>query len=1201
MRPISLSIAGLNSFIETQTIDFRKLCTGSVFGIFGDTGSGKSTVIDAMTLALYGQVERAPSKTQGIINHSVDAASVAFEFALRTPHGEKVYRCERKYTVKDGAITCRLARFSELEGCDWRVIADNVRQVDAAVVSTLGLTADDFTRAVVLPQGKFAEFLSLKGSDRRDMLERILNLGSFGQALVDRVKLRHDAVGTALDKIVAEQAGLGAAAKADLDYVRAAALNAEQRFEDAKQELLCREGEYQQAKEIVGLSAALARAKGLRAELEAEGERIGHLRREADLLEAAMRVEPRLHDYNTAQAALLEAELRLKDCVQSLSALRDEESATGEALDNAKAQRRGEEPALITRQTELKQAIGIEQKLAEQQKLLLEKEQALTELAAQLSRAEAEQALVSATERKASTRQRELQQELVTLTVSAQERSLLERAAAEERELASLRSQLADLRLGLTERQSAQKTALEQQTQAEERVAMLTPEVEAQAQELEALTAACPAEASVAEREQSDNCRVKLVELRGVYSEQEKLAGQLAVLAAHEARCRELLSSLDTRRQAEEEQAAQARTLAEQLAEAIESAWLSNAAVELAKSLVLDEPCPVCGSPDHPNPALSGDEGDGADLAAQHRSAREREQVLLRSLAALTTELGLKREEQQGVSREITALEGEKARLELCIAALRQYFPVEWKELPQDELTHAVETLAAALTNRTNQRSEKLRAIETLRADADSKREQLALAKQELAIITHALASIEREIVKESGQVSNLACEEGNVLWRLAEAVAALSATDLASARAAIDERERRRSELMAEAGNLAAEATRARERLQELADIVQQGRTALTAGRTDAVNRGELIQEMAEELRRLAGDVSPSVALIQAEASLNMLRGEEARLQELFSAVSSKRDEAARAHARAEEAYNQSAARLQATEQLLQDELTTAGVETPQKVAEILVRKLDLAIWREQIAGYDQQVLLAGAEVLRLLQELGGRFITEEQYASCEKAYFGAQEAHKNAIGDAGQWQAKLTDTAKRHGRFVELKTEQTELSRQRALLAELVSLLRGNALVDFLAAEHLYVIAGMATERLRVLTANRYALEVAQDGGFLMRDDANGGIKRPVHTLSGGETFITSLALALALSAEIQLRGKYPLEFFFLDEGFGTLDPVLLETVMTSLERMQGHKLSIGVISHVPELKERIAKKVLVTPAVPSGRGTRLKVEAY
>jgi len=111
-------------------------------------------------------------------------------------------------------------------------------------------------------------------------------------------------------------------------------------------------------------------------------------------------------------------------------------------------------------------------------------------------------------------------------------------------------------------------------------------------------------------------------------------------------------------------------------------------------------------------------------------------------------------------------------------------------------------------------------------------------------------------------------------------------------------------------------------------------------------------------------------------------------------------------------------------------------------------------------------------------------------------------------------------------------------------------------------------------------------------------MRDNFNGGERRSVDTLSGGETFLTSLALALALSSQIQLKGKAPLQFFFLDEGFGSLDTELLEIVMESLERLHSNELSVGIISHVEELKNRVPIKLVVSSS-KSDVGSKTKIE--
>ncbi|MFC3524598.1 SbcC/MukB-like Walker B domain-containing protein [Marinococcus halophilus] len=157
----------------------------------------------------------------------------------------------------------------------------------------------------------------------------------------------------------------------------------------------------------------------------------------------------------------------------------------------------------------------------------------------------------------------------------------------------------------------------------------------------------------------------------------------------------------------------------------------------------------------------------------------------------------------------------------------------------------------------------------------------------------------------------------------------------------------------------------------------------------------------------------------------------------------------------------------------------------------------------------------------------------------------------------------------------------------------------MKGRKFVEFLAEEQLVQVTREASQRLHALTRGRYAIEVNEQNAFVIRDDANGGVYRPVSTLSGGETFLTSLALALSLSTSIQLKGQHPLEFFFLDEGFGTLDQDLLETVMEALENLHGEYLAVGVISHVPDMQQRVPKRLVVTPASPGGSGSTIEME--
>jgi exonuclease SbcC len=145
----------------------------------------------------------------------------------------------------------------------------------------------------------------------------------------------------------------------------------------------------------------------------------------------------------------------------------------------------------------------------------------------------------------------------------------------------------------------------------------------------------------------------------------------------------------------------------------------------------------------------------------------------------------------------------------------------------------------------------------------------------------------------------------------------------------------------------------------------------------------------------------------------------------------------------------------------------------------------------------------------------------------------------------------------------------------------------LRDDRIVEFLQEEALQVLALAASARLQDLSSGRYKLLV--DGGeFLVVDAWNGDERRHVNTLSGGETFLASLALALALSEQIQLLAvneRNKLESLFLDEGFGTLDAETLEVVVSAIEQLGGDDRLVGVITHVPELADRLPVRLEVT----------------
>lgn len=192
MRPIKLELTGLNSYTDKQIIDFEKLTSRGLFGIFGNTGSGKSTILDAITIALYGDISR---DTTDYINSSCEKAIVNYEFEIGSKNNRKRYFVERtiKNTPAGGTKTSRVLLGEIKDNEDINVLADKVGEVKSKIQDIIGLTSDDFTRSVVLPQGKFSEFLKLQDRDRRKMLERIFNLEKYGEKLSTKVKIRRNA------------------------------------------------------------------------------------------------------------------------------------------------------------------------------------------------------------------------------------------------------------------------------------------------------------------------------------------------------------------------------------------------------------------------------------------------------------------------------------------------------------------------------------------------------------------------------------------------------------------------------------------------------------------------------------------------------------------------------------------------------------------------------------------------------------------------------------------------------------------------------------------------------------------------------------------------------------------------------------------------------------------------------------------------
>jgi exonuclease SbcC len=264
MRPLSLRIAGFTSFREEQTIEFADL---DLFAITGPTGSGKSSVLDAITYALYGKAERVQDGVRQLVSQGQPSARVELTFEV---DGSQ-YRVSR-LTQRQGPTRILLERLEAGAWVQFGPGADRVREVEAAVVKLIGLDYVAFSRSVLLPQGQFHRFLSGDAHERRNILTDLLGLRLYERmaALANQqANTAAMAATTAGGLLESEYAGVSAESLAEAEKASGDAANAAAMIESARAKLAAiaaRVGEVEGQARLLARMRADADALALRAE-----------------------------------------------------------------------------------------------------------------------------------------------------------------------------------------------------------------------------------------------------------------------------------------------------------------------------------------------------------------------------------------------------------------------------------------------------------------------------------------------------------------------------------------------------------------------------------------------------------------------------------------------------------------------------------------------------------------------------------------------------------------------------------------------------------------------------------------------------------------------------------------------------------------------------------------------------------------------
>jgi exonuclease SbcC len=341
---------------------------------------------------------------------------------------------------------------------------------------------------------------------------------------------------------------------------------------------------------------------------------------------------------------------------------------------------------------------------------------------------------------------------------------------------------------------------------------------------------------------------------------------------------------------------------------------------------------------------------------------------------------------------------------------------------------------------------------------------------------------------------------------------------------------------------------------------------------RQQEVNEAEVAAREATEAREQA-----ATRHHQAEAALRQIEGEEqrlgTRLADTRAALETRRKDLQALGPRiaAAPAADEPLAKALAAVRKWCDGLIAEGTRFAEACADERAAKIE-----------------AMREVLRAASVEAGGDDPAEIRRAADETEAAAKRAAERARQEADDMQRRLA-ARREHERVIGEKRAEA------SLYGRLAAELREDRFMTFLLRESLEQLALQASIELTAISGGRYQLK-AVNSHFHVIDHFNADEDRTVHTLSGGETFLASLALALALSTGLTALAGHTaasrLEAVFIDEGFGSLDPETLDVVIDALEGLSAGERMVGVITHVPALAERISAGLRVERTATGSR---------
>ena len=1142
MKILQLSFRNLNSLRGSFAIDFEKgpLAESGLFAITGPTGVGKTTILDAITLGLFGKAARYDNKKasspENMMSRGTGECFSEVVFSCNSGVYSVRWDLARARKKPDGKVQGAKRQIATLEG---EILENKIREVDLRVVELTGLDYNRFLRSVLLAQGRFKEFLDADRNERGELLEKItgtkiysdLSIAAFGRAREQQTGI--DKANQALEGIrlldaetievyTAEQADLGKQLK---------------KGEKSLKSLSDRIALFDRMIELTKEKATLSNR------LEAWGKRATDFASDRKRIEAYDRASPMLADLLKWK----DLGLKARDCAKRK---RDSEML----FQKSKEQFR----------TDLSKAISIcslaneaiERKRGQQHNALEKEAASLGQIAEWLAAKQKDEAIEAA---------------LPTLRSHGEQcRAVAQKRASHAKSVKAIENRIQKIK--------DSKNALETQSSKAGKALLEASGIVKQGALNLRNTLAGKTKATCQQNLAISRERlIQISELRRLQEtyfnesaslkEQRKLGIQeTKKLEELETELSKLQKSLDTQQAFLKDK------------ETIHLQATAIASLEERRSQLKDgEPCDLCGSPKHPY--ATGELPSQSDTKQALDAQLHKVDTLIAEKEKQSQALAATQANRNGISKRCSDLETRIAECEKAFSELSSKMKTERIVSDRDGL------LAFDLRER-----ESSKQLEALVASIETSEDALAEAeKQEVAARANVNSlgkQLKQQERAENDTAIDLAQETGHAAKALDKVTEAM-AFFCASTAAWLPSCE-------------SPDETKA-----ALASLETRSKTYL-----DFRKRESNTQKQIEDVKRNVKDLDDERQRLLREKSgweTKLLAAKMERLEATKALESGDWDESERRR-------KSDAAIEVMTRSESKFKLNTTELETVTRSLDELSKGLNakaLEIGFESLENLD--TVLSNRETIDALRHRQRAIENEkiEISALSKKNETAVQELNETQLPDeteAAQLRldSEATQTRQKQfserqgelrfalGRDVKARSEKKDQiewiaqleksARPWFVMRDLIGSADGNLFSRFAQGLTLGQLVIFANKHLREINPRYLIHRVAEaDLELEIVDCYEANAIRPTRSLSGGESFLVSLALALGLS---ELAGRNTkIESLFIDEGFGSLDNDTLDVALSALENLRLQNRTIGVISHVEELKVRLSTQIQVT----------------